>query len=276
MTARIRRGRLAPLLGAASLALAVGLTGQPGYAAPDTAPSTSAIGQPSPLAAALATAAARYDVPRDLLAALGQAETRLDGHAGAPSASGGYGVMHLTSNPTVRSLDEAARLTGLDRAVLRTDSAANVVGAAAVLRSYADDAGLTATQRADLASWYAPVVRYGGATDPRVARLYGDAVYDLLGAGFSSPAGVVVAGRPVAPRRGPLAGVPAVGSADRASGDVGTMSTDYGPAAWVPAYSGNYTVASRPPSTGSTTWSSTSPRAPTPARSAGTRTRPPG
>ncbi|WP_159104584.1 peptidoglycan recognition family protein [Plantactinospora sp. BB1] len=246
MTARIRRGRLAPLLGAASLALAVGLTGQPGYAAPDTAPSTSAIGQPSPLAAALATAAARYDVPRDLLAALGQAETRLDGHAGAPSASGGYGVMHLTSNPTVRSLDEAARLTGLDRAVLRTDSAANVVGAAAVLRSYADDAGLTATQRADLASWYAPVVRYGGATDPRVARLYGDAVYDLLGAGFNSPAGVVVAGRPVAPRRGPLAGVPALGSADRASGDVGTMSTDYGPAAWVPAYSGNYTVANRP------------------------------
>ena len=45
-------------------------------------------------------AAAAHDVPRDLLVALGYAETHLDGHAGEPSASGGYGVMHLASNPT--------------------------------------------------------------------------------------------------------------------------------------------------------------------------------
>ena len=198
----------------------------------------------TPLGAAFEAAAARYGVPRDLLMALGYAETRLDGHGGLPSASGGYGVMHLASNRQVRTLDEAATLTGLTRSTLRRDQVANVTGAAAVLRSYADRAGLGAAERADVDQWYGPVVRYGGATDPGVRRLYGDTVYDLLTAGFTAPlgsGGLTVAGRFVDPQRGDLATVPAVGT-----GGVGTMSTDYGPAAWVPASTSNYTVASRP------------------------------
>ncbi|MEU6076789.1 N-acetylmuramoyl-L-alanine amidase [Micromonospora sp. NPDC047074] len=211
------------------------LAAAPASAAPDTG--SPAAGR---LAAAFDTAATRYDVPRDLLVALGYAETRLDSHGGAPSAAGGYGLMHLASNPELRTLDEAAALTGLSRGALRAD-AANITGAAAVLRSYADQAGLTPTERDDVDEWYAPVARYGGAATLSLARLYADAVYDLLRTGFDTGRRELapVPGRPVAPRRD----VPG-----RVADGVGTLSTDYGPAAWAPASTSNYTVASRPAS----------------------------
>lgn len=220
------------------LALTTALTGVVAVTSPAVADPG---GKPAPvasLAVAFDTAAGRYDVPRDLLVALGYAESRLDMHAGTPSAAGGHGLMHLSSNPAVRTLDEAAALTRLSPAVLRTEPAANVLGAAAVLRSYADQVGLTAAERDDVNGWYGPVARYGGASEASVARLYADTVYDLLRAGFSER-GEAVAGRPVAPRRGGL---------ERAAvlGGIGTLSTDYGPAAWAPASTSNYTVASRP------------------------------
>ncbi|WCN83383.1 N-acetylmuramoyl-L-alanine amidase [Micromonospora sp. LH3U1] len=221
------------------LALTTALTGVVAVASPAVADPGGTPVPAAPLAAAFDTAAARYDVPRDLLVALGYAESRLDMHASAPSAAGGYGLMHLANNPGVRTLDEAAALTRLSPGALRTAPAANVLGAAAVLRSYADQAGLSATARDDVNGWYAALARYGGAHDPSVARLYADTVYDLLRVGFTSARGETVVGRPVAPRRGGL---------ERAAvlGGVGTLSTDYGPAAWAPASTSNYTVASRP------------------------------
>lgn len=231
-----RQRRAAYLLG--SLLLATGLVGHPSGAAAAPAGRHDA---GNSLMAAFETAAAQYAVPRDLLIAVGYAETHLDGHAGAPSASGGYGPMHLTSNASVHTLDEAARLTGLPPTALQTDAAANIEGAAAVLRSYADAARLTAAQRSDVNYWYAAVARYGGATDPSVARLYADTVYDLLATGFGVPErSVAINGRTVAPRRGTLATAPVLG-ASRA----GLTSTDYGPAAWAPASTSNYTVANR-------------------------------
>jgi len=233
-------GRAARLIGGA-LVLTVGLAGQPAMAVPVDSPAASR--PASALAAAFDTAGARYDVPGDLLAALGYAETHFDGHAGEPSASGGYGVMHLTSNPKVRTLDEAAALTKLDVTALRTDTAANITGAAAVLRSYADTAGLTKADRRDVNRWYGVLARYSGASDPAVARLYADTVYDLLGTGFTAPTTAgpfTIAARKVDPQRGALATVAPLGS-----GDVGIQSTDYPPAAWVPAYSGNYTASNR-------------------------------
>ncbi|MGI5213506.1 N-acetylmuramoyl-L-alanine amidase [Plantactinospora sp. CA-290183] len=251
MTVRYPQPRPGHLLGATLTAsLVIGLAGQPALAAqrtptdPSTAAGQSTVVRTGPLARAFDVAAARHGVPRDLLVALGYAETHLDGHAGAPSASGGYGVMHLTSNPKLRTLDEAAALTGLDRDTLRTDSAANVTGAAAVLRAYADAAGLTAAQRADVNQWYGTVVRYGGSSTPAVARLYADTVYDLLGTGLSAATAegpVRVPARAVAPRRGPLAAVAPLGTGD----GVGVLSTDYAPAAWAPAHAENYTVSSR-------------------------------
>ncbi|MBF9128904.1 N-acetylmuramoyl-L-alanine amidase [Plantactinospora sp. S1510] len=253
MTVRYPQPRPSHLLGATLIvSLAISLTSQPALAGqlrPADLPAgadavTGAPAEAGVLARAFDTAATRYGVPRDLLVALGYSETRLDGHAGAPSASGGYGVMHLTSNPKLRTLDEAAALTGLDRDTLRTDSSANVTGAAAVLRSYADAAGFTATQRADVNQWYGQVVRYGGASTPAVARLYADTVYDLIGTGIDAGTAdgpVRTTPHKVAPNRGALAGVAPLGSSD----GVGIMSTDYGPAAWAPAHSANYTVSSR-------------------------------
>ncbi|MDG4785376.1 hypothetical protein O7626_05410 [Micromonospora sp. WMMD1102] len=241
MTVRYPQPRPSQLLGATLIAsLAIGLTGQPALAgrpAPADLPAATgpvtATGKPAApdaaatgkLAAAFQTAANSYDVPRDLLVALGYAETHLDGHAGAPSASGGYGVMHLTSNPRLHTLDEAVALTGLGRDRLRTDPAANVTGAAAVLRSYADAAGLTPTQRRDIGHWYGTVVRYGGASTPAVARLYADTVYDLLGSGIDAATAdgpVRVPARAVAPDRGALRDVAPLGS----PAGMGVMSTD--------------------------------------------------
>ncbi|RAO33864.1 N-acetylmuramoyl-L-alanine amidase A [Micromonospora noduli] len=220
------------------LALTTALAGVVAVVSPAVADPGGTPAPAAPLAVAFDTAAARYDVPRDLLVALGYAESRLDMHARTPSAAGGHGLMHLASTPGVRTLDEAAALTRLSPAALRTEPAANVLGAAAVLRSYADQAGLTAATRDDVNGWYGAVARYGGATEASVARLYADTVYDLLRTGFTGR-GEAVAGRPVAPRRGGL---------ERAAvlGGIGTLSTDYGPAAWAPASTSNYTVASRP------------------------------
>ncbi|MFC7102854.1 hypothetical protein ACFQQB_21830 [Nonomuraea rubra] len=105
-------------------------------------------------------------MPRDLLVALAYAETHLDGHNGEPSASNGYGVMHLVSNPTNHSLEKAAELTGLPADKLKADDEANVLGGAAVLRSLADKLGLDATARKDPGDWYRAVAQYGNASSP--------------------------------------------------------------------------------------------------------------
>ncbi|GAA2944977.1 N-acetylmuramoyl-L-alanine amidase [Streptomyces enissocaesilis] len=187
---------------------------------------------------AFGAAAEEFGVPRDVLVAVGHGETHLDGHRGEPSHANGYGVMHLTSNPRQRTLEQAAALTGASPATLRRDTAANIRGGAAVLRAYADELGLSAAERRDTAEWYEAVARYGGATDRRTSRLYADTVYLFLAEGISARAegGELVTVRPraVRPDRGRYADVPAH--------DTGVSSTDYAPALWVPAHSGNYTV----------------------------------
>ncbi|GAA1882563.1 N-acetylmuramoyl-L-alanine amidase [Asanoa iriomotensis] len=195
-------------------------------AAPTSAPPAAAAATP---AGSFASAAARYDVPRDLLVSLGFTQSRLD--QAAIGREGGHGIMQLADNAVTHTLAEAAALTGLSRAELRTDASANVAGAAAVLRSYADRDGLDAAGRRDLGRWYGPVARFAGAVSDPVARLFADTVYAQLAAGVAGP--VSAPPRRVAPDRGRLAG------------DVTVLSTDYGPAAWAPANAGNFTVSSR-------------------------------
>ncbi|RIQ24470.1 golvesin C-terminal-like domain-containing protein [Jiangella rhizosphaerae] len=195
------------------------------------------------LSAAFAAAARRHGVPRDLLVALSYTVTRIDDHAGRPSQAGGYGVMHLISNPATNTLGTAAALTGRGVDELKTDVAANIDGAAALLRSLADDSGLSAADRGRIDAWYEPVARYSGYADASVARLEADTVYETLERGLALQAGgetFTVAARPVAPRYGAFAGVPTLDQR------FAVMTDDYPPARWVAANSGNYRVANRP------------------------------
>ncbi|MEE1928597.1 peptidoglycan-binding protein [Streptomyces sp. TRM 70351] len=228
---RARTALLGALTGA--LVLASGAFPGPAAARPAPAPPPSAERSAPGVAAAFDRAARAHGVPRDLLVAVAYGETRLDGHAGRPSHANGYGVMHLVSNPRHRTLAEAAALTGEDEARLRRDTAANIRGGAAVLRSYADDLGLDAAGRRDVDAWYPAVARYGGARSDAGARLYADAVYGFLTDGLSArtPGGerVTVPPRPVTPERDGLTAA-------------GAQSADYPSARWVPAHPGNYSA----------------------------------
>ncbi|MBP2472489.1 hypothetical protein JOF53_001361 [Crossiella equi] len=177
--------------------------------------------------AAFGRACAEFDVPRDLAVAVGYGETHLDGHAGEPSQANGFGVMHLVSNPTRRTLEQAAELTGESTASLRADDRANIRGGVAVLRALADAHGLG--DRTRLAAWYPVVAAYSGASDPGVASSYADTVFELLRTGLDArtPAGERVS---VPPRQVSRPSTP----------DIGVLSADYGPARWAPAHGNNY------------------------------------
>ncbi|MFF8694718.1 N-acetylmuramoyl-L-alanine amidase [Streptomyces sp. NPDC015144] len=212
---------------AAAVAAALSTTGLQATAAPsrDHAPVNTAFTQ----------AAEKYDVPRDLLAAVGYSETHLDGHDGEPSQDLGYGVMHLVSNPVNHSLDKAAEITGRSSAELRHDTSANIEGGAAVLRAHADALGLDRVERRDVNAWYPAVARYSNA-EGATAALYADTVYQFLAQGIAAVAEgekVTVTGRGVAPDKGAY-------KDSGSRGGLGTTSTDYPPALWVPASPSNY------------------------------------
>ncbi|MEV0586292.1 N-acetylmuramoyl-L-alanine amidase [Nonomuraea sp. NPDC050310] len=200
---------------------------------------TTAATTSGPLNAAFERAARAHDVPRDLLAAIAYNETHFDSHDGKPSASGGYGVMHLVSNPSVKALEKAASLTGQRARALQRDNAANILGGAALLRAYATELGLTTN--GDIGGWYQAVARYSNASDPAVARLYADAVYATLGTGLTADATgeqIAIPAQPFIADRGAYAE-----AADLAA--LAAASPDYPNASWVPASSSNYTAASR-------------------------------
>lgn len=211
----------------------------PGTAAPP--PSQAPVIPGAELAKAFAAAADQYDVPRDLLVALGYAESHLDGHNGKPSQAGGYGMMHLVSNPANRTLSEATKLTGLPTERVARESAANIAGAAAVLDSYADQAGLSEAQRDDVDNWYQVVAKYSHSADLATGRLYADEVFRLIGDGLKvksgEGAGITVSPTKVAPERGKYAG-----------STMGAMAVDYPGAIWSAASTSNYQVANRPAS----------------------------
>lgn len=213
----------------ATILLAVGalaLTALPSNAAEPPKPTS----QPN-LASAFQTAAAKYDVPREVLVSVGFAETHLDGHNGTPSQANGYGVMHLVSNNVNKTMSEASKLTGLPVAELTKDDTSNILGAAAVLDSYADQAGLT--HRSDLGKWYSVVAKYSHSADGPTARLYTDEVYRVIARGVST-AGVSTEPKRVTPDLGAYAKVSALGT----KGSV--QAADYPGAIWNPACTCNY------------------------------------
>ncbi|MFB7509615.1 N-acetylmuramoyl-L-alanine amidase, partial [Streptomyces broussonetiae] len=197
----------------ASAALLLPLLG----AAPAPSDTDSAAGR---LQQAFATASADYHVPQSVLLAVSYLQSRWDRHGGAPSVTGGYGPMHLTDARTaiattehfaegtedargdgaraavhpridvpaesalparLKTLAQAARLTGLPAEELRTDPAANVTGGAALLADAQKQLGEPLST--DPADWYGAVARFSGADDTATAAAYANDVYDVLHTG---------------------------------------------------------------------------------------------
>lgn len=182
-------------------------------------------------------AAKEFGVPSDILKAVAYSETHFDDHGGKPSFDNGYGIMHLVDNEQNQSLVWAANLLGTSKEELQTNRAANIRGAAALLKFYADESSLTDRQNAD--AWYEAVAKYSNSRDLVVARFYADEVYRLLGSGFEGAGGeetIIVGAREVEPKRGAYEYVTTLDSA---------VSPDYPSALYVPAYSGNYTASNR-------------------------------
>lgn len=197
---------------------------------------------------AFAKAAKEFGVPVEILKAIAYSETRFNGHNGEPSQSNGYGLMHLADNNENQSLNQAAAILGVPAEVLKSDNRQNIRGGAAILRALAQEEFSGKTNPAKLESWYPVIARYSHAADATMAKFYADEIYSILQRGFSgtSPEGeeIIVAAIEVEPERGRYENVPSL----EESLDNAAASTDYGPALWNPAYSGNYLVASRPSS----------------------------
>ena len=165
---------------------------------------------------AFSVAAQATGVPADLLKAVSYMESRWDQHAGQVSADGGYGVFNLEGGAGLghahgdglplsavndkagparegtSELTRAARLTGLDEAVLKSDSQANVCGGAALLAAYqaqairdgAVDVEATTAASGNLATWENAVSRMSDVEG------FTTRVYTTLreGAGTTTPA----------------------------------------------------------------------------------------
>ncbi|WP_086819035.1 peptidoglycan recognition family protein [Allokutzneria sp. NRRL B-24872] len=157
------------------------------------------------------SAAKEFGVPENVLLGVSFLESRWDVNAGAPSRGAGYGPMHLTdaaaldvdehdhhgseaedprgdlSRPLapvdsapqqgvpaeLRTIEAAERLTGVDRAVLRSNARQNIRGGAALLASH---------QR-ELGSWYGAVAKYSGAKDTATAKRFADDVFEVIRTG---------------------------------------------------------------------------------------------
>lgn len=201
---RVRYG----MAGAAVAALLAPLP----VAGPATAPP-----EPRALQGAFARAAAEHRVPVSVLLGVSYLQSRWDGHQGAASVSAGYGPMHLTDARTalrtaggerhaetedargdtsrplrvreaprgagkvparLRTLEKAARLTGLPRAELRERAAANIEGGAALLAAGQRKLGLPLSE--DPVDWYGAVAAYPHADGEAAAGAFADDVFAVL------------------------------------------------------------------------------------------------
>ncbi|EPX59665.1 Negative regulator of beta-lactamase expression [Cystobacter fuscus DSM 2262] len=117
---------------------------------------------PHELNEAFARAAGEFQVPADLLKAIAYAETRFEmlstqqEFEGMPAA---HGLMALRGE----NLARGARLAGVTEEAARTKPEENIRAAAALLSSYAAQAGL---DRSDVGAWAPVVVKLSGITHP--------------------------------------------------------------------------------------------------------------
>ncbi len=148
----------------------------------------------SPLEAQMEAAAAEFEVPVAVLKAVAWQESRWStpplpaedhhGHEHAHSYRA-YGVMGLRDGAPWRTLQRASALTGLDEDVLVFDRAANIRGAAAVLRALAVDSGAAPKGQLVHEAFFEAVGRYGAGDDPHLAQRYAKEAFGLLSTGLA-------------------------------------------------------------------------------------------
>ena len=201
---RPRRGSGAAAV-VTALSLAAGMTAAAGTAVADT---------PQDRQAEFTAAAQRHGVPEPVLLAVSYMQSRWQDHDGQHSTTGGFGPMHLTdvdfvvtagdgaeydargdgrrpmgveaelsaplNEAFLQTIDAAARLTGHSVAELRSDSAANIEGGAALLADLQSGFGGLSSDPAD---WYGAVAAYSGASDTGSAAAFADEVYSVINEG---------------------------------------------------------------------------------------------
>jgi N-acetyl-anhydromuramyl-L-alanine amidase AmpD len=147
-----------------------------------------------------AEAAAEFSVPKELLLAISYNQSRFENHKGEASASGGYGLMHLTAEvehdhdhgrgdsrrPAKRAeakarytLREAAKQLGVAEDQLKKNDKQNVRGAASLLVKYAKEAN-GGMLPVELEGWYAAVARLQAVSDVSDGREFADDVYQTI------------------------------------------------------------------------------------------------
>lgn len=146
---------------------------------PGAAPHPAAPTQ-AQLDAIFAGAEQSFNVPAPLLKAIGYTETRwqmVKGEVEFPGQEAAYGIMALRG----ARVTEGARLAGVSPEAVRTDPAANIRAAAALMSSWAGAEGI---DRADLGAWAPVVARYSGIAEEegQAAYVHND-VYAALRSG---------------------------------------------------------------------------------------------
>ncbi|MFG3040889.1 N-acetylmuramoyl-L-alanine amidase [Streptomyces sp. NPDC048330] len=140
----------------------------------------------------------------------GEEDARGDGSRAVRTGAGALIPSPLRLPDRLRTLERASALSGIPAEELRTDTAANIEGGAALLAAAQRESGRPAGT--DPADWYGAVAAYSGADDSATAATYANDVFDVIRGGESrtTDSGQVVtlpAAPSVAPATGQLAGL---------------------------------------------------------------------
>lgn len=129
-------------------------------------------------------AAEEFQVPADLLKAVAYVESGGNHRHGVRAQEGGFGVMRLREEEGgSNTLEEAARLLGVEKAVLVRDPVQNIRGAAALIRSNYEEAERAGGSEA-APPWLTAITLYSGRT-PEQALRYGREIERILREGLT-------------------------------------------------------------------------------------------
>lgn len=145
----------------------------------------SEVEESSPMALVFEEAAAEFDVPVDILKAISFYETQLEPVAGATEFEGQpepYGLFALRGE----ELELASFLIGSTVDEVMSADDLNVRAAAALLSTYADDAGIPRDVRSDVTVW-APALEQLGDLDEEMRVTFANEVLTIVRTGLAVP-----------------------------------------------------------------------------------------